>query len=245
MSAHPHFQTLADAPIGTHLARADTRIIDADGWYRLLTPSCPEASLNGVMRARIAAGRVKSEVERVLGEYAALGVRHRWVAGPDSDAPGLERALAAQGLDSWQTWAMCAPSSIAVESGDARVDEVTDLALYARVSARGWGADPAGLFASLQHARPGLRCFVAYSDGEPVGSAASFHRESSAYLVGAVVHPAARGRGAYRALLAARARAAASDGVPLLVTHAREHTSGPLLLRVGFETVYTYRIFGE
>ncbi len=106
MSArHPHFETLAGAPIGTHLVRPDTRIIDADGWYRLVTPSCRKASANEVLRARIAAGRVDAEVDRVLGEYATLGVRHNWVAGPDSDAPGLERALDARGLEPWQAWA--------------------------------------------------------------------------------------------------------------------------------------------
>lgn len=242
---HPHFQTLADAPIGTHLVRPDTRIVDSDGWYRLVTPSCRDASANEVVRARIAADRVDAEVERVLGEYAALGVKHKWVAGPDSDAPGLERALDARGLESWQAWAMCAPSSIAIESGGARVVDVTrhDLALYADVCARGWGSDAAGLLASLQRAAPGLRCFVAFLGDEPAGSAASYHLEGSAYLVGAVVIPEARGRGAYRALLAARARAAAQAGIPLLTTHARAHTSGPILERAGFETVYAYRIF--
>ncbi len=245
MPPHPHFQTLADAPIGTHLVRPDTRIDDGGGWYRVVTPSCREASLNEVLRARVAAERVDAEVERVLGEYTALGVGHKWVAGPDSVAPGLERALDARGLESWQAWAMCAPSSIAIDGGDARIENVTgcDLALYADVSARGWNGNASELYASLQHAASGLRCFVAYLGDAPVGSAASYHRGGSAYLVGAVVLPEARGRGAYRALLAARARAAVEAGIPLLTTHARAHTSGPILERAGFETVYAYRIF--
>ncbi len=245
--SHPYFQTLADAPIGTHLVRPDTRIIDADGWYQLVTPSSREASLNEVVRARAAAARVEAEVERVLGEYAALGVPHKWIAGPDSDAPGLERLLAARALDAWEAWAMCAPSSIQLAPAPVGVQAVArgELALYAEVCARGWGADRAGLLASLERAGPGLRCFIASVDGTPVGSAASFHRERSAYLVGAVVLPEARGRGAYRALVAARARAAARAGIPLLTTHARAYTSGPILERIGFERVYDYRIFAR
>jgi predicted acetyltransferase len=52
---------------------------------------------------------------------------------------------------------------------------------------------------------------------------------------GATVEPA-RGRGAYRALVAARAREAQERGTPALVVHAGA-MSRPILERLGFEQV--------
>ena len=58
--------------------------------------------------------------------------------------------------------------------------------------------------------------------------------ERSAYLVGGVVLPAFRGRGVYRALIAARLRHARAAGVAVVTTQARAATSAPILARLGF-----------
>jgi GNAT superfamily N-acetyltransferase len=238
---------VADGPIGAHLLRPDTRVEDAEGWYRLVTPSCRQSSLNEVVRARVRPHALEAEVDRVLGEYRALGVPHKWVVGPDSDAPGLASALDERRLEAWDVWAMAARPRDVPEVRDAGLTVLQldrgDLDTYAAVQARGWDVDGAELLVDLGRAGPGHRFFLVTIDGQPVGGAASVHKARSAYLTGAVVLPGARGRGAYRALLAARAVAAAREGLDLLTTHARAHTSGPILERVGFDTVYTYRIF--
>jgi GNAT superfamily N-acetyltransferase len=64
-----------------------------------------------------------------------------------------------------------------------------------------------------------------------------------AYLFGAQVFPAFRGRGIYRALVAARLGFLAARGVSLAVTQARAATSAPLLERFGFETVFHSRCY--
>jgi hypothetical protein len=55
--------------------------------------------------------------------------------------------------------------------------------------------------------------------------------------------PRFRGRRAYGALLAARLTALRAAGVTLATTHARDHTSAPMLERVGFETQFRYTIY--
>jgi hypothetical protein len=55
-----------------------------------------------------------------------------------------------------------------------------------------------------------------------------------AMLWGGGTVPDGRGRGAYRAVLAARAAHAAALGVGLLGVYAREGTSAPILERLGF-----------
>jgi predicted GNAT family N-acyltransferase len=53
-----------------------------------------------------------------------------------------------------------------------------------------------------------------------------------------VTLPSARGRGAYRALIAARWDEAVARGTPALAVQAQE-TSRPILERCGFEVVCT------
>lgn len=83
-------------------------------------------------------------------------------------------------------------------------------------------ADPVGIF-------------VAYAVGTPVGCGwvTLPPRRTFAHLFGGTVLPAHRGRGVYRALVAARASAARAAGLPWLVTDANAN-SAPVLRRAGF-----------
>jgi GNAT superfamily N-acetyltransferase len=84
---------------------------------------------------------------------------------------------------------------------------------------------------------------VARCNGVPAGTAGWVNKHRSAYLVGAVVLPAHRRRGVYRALIDARLEAVARRGITLATTHARETTSAPILEKLGFETMYRYELF--
>ena len=77
--------------------------------------------------------------------------------------------------------------------------------------------------------------FVAYIDGEPVGTGAiAIRADGSASLFGAATYQEFRGRGAYRAILAARTRWASEKDVPVLLVSGRLTTSAPIMKRVGF-----------
>ena len=78
--------------------------------------------------------------------------------------------------------------------------------------------------------------FVAVLDGELVAAGYAAHTPHGSILFGGATLPDARGRGAYRALVAARAVDAAARGAPVLVTHAGR-MSRPILERLGFEAV--------
>ncbi len=82
----------------------------------------------------------------------------------------------------------------------------------------------------------GWKTFVALVDGEIVGSASSTYVEGGVTLNGGAVLPHARGRGAYRALVAARWADAVERGTPALVTQAGA-MSRPILERLGFRAV--------
>jgi GNAT superfamily N-acetyltransferase len=83
--------------------------------------------------------------------------------------------------------------------------------------------------------------YLAYLDGEPVARASAAVSEHGVSLFGGATIPEARGRGAYRALVAARWDEAVRRGTPLLVTQAGR-MSRPILARLGFEEVCEIRI---
>ncbi|MGL6278695.1 MAG: GNAT family N-acetyltransferase [Gaiella sp.] len=97
-------------------------------------------------------------------------------------------------------------------------------------------ADEAQL--ELDLAREGLdgSTHLALLDGDVVGAAYAAYTPWGVILFGGATLERARGRGVYRALVAARAREAEARGTPVLVTHAGR-LSHPILARLGFEPV--------
>jgi GNAT superfamily N-acetyltransferase len=80
--------------------------------------------------------------------------------------------------------------------------------------------------------------WLASIDGEPVAHARAFPGPRGLLLDGGATLPGARGRGAYRALIAARWAEAVARGTPALVVQAGA-MSRPILERCGFEVVCT------
>jgi len=93
-------------------------------------------------------------------------------------------------------------------------------------------------FLASRLADPTLAIYVAYVDGEPAtgGRLEVYPGTSFAGLYGGGTIPAYRGRGVYRALVAARAAEARRLGYRTLIVDARD-TSRPILARLGFEPV--------
>jgi 8-oxo-dGTP diphosphatase len=87
--------------------------------------------------------------------------------------------------------------------------------------------------AALGQAQQQFR-FVARIDGRVVGSGGVTVDGPVAKLWGAAVHPDARGRGVYRAILAARLALATRRGARFALVKARDATSAPILRRAGF-----------
>jgi hypothetical protein len=129
-----------------------------------------------------------------------------------------------------------APSGVDVRLVETR----EDFALAARVLAAGFGMPRSAeeLFGDFeQHrAQPRFRRYIACIDGEPVAAADATSLEVGMVLSGGATLEGARGRGAYRALLAARFRDAERQSAPILLTQAGR-MSRPILERLGFERV--------
>ncbi len=92
-----------------------------------------------------------------------------------------------------------------------------------------------------QEPDPNNVVYLAYVDGEPVARGSAAFSEHGVSLFGGSTLPEARGRGAYRALVAARWHDAVARGTPTLVTQASP-MSRPILGRLGFQELCEIRI---
>ena len=88
---------------------------------------------------------------------------------------------------------------------------------------------------------PNSTIYLAYADGRPVARGSASFGEGGVTLFGGSTLPEARGRGAYRALVAARWEDAVARGTPVLVTQAGP-MSRPILVRLGFREVCEIRM---
>ncbi|WP_266215347.1 GNAT family N-acetyltransferase [Paraliomyxa miuraensis] len=231
----------------------DTRVIERPGWMQLVTPSLRDGGMNEVCLAVLDPDEADAVIDATLAEYRDLGIRFRWNVGPDSAPSDLVARLLARGLRAETTIGLAGataglttapPAGVTVEP----VDE-TNVEVFTDVMARGWDMDPTPLLAFHQRildtARERVPMHLARLDGRPAGTAAGAMFQRSAYLMGAVVLPEARGRGLYRALVAARAELAVARGIRLLTTHARSTTSAPILMRLGFSEVCRFTVLTE
>jgi hypothetical protein len=90
-------------------------------------------------------------------------------------------------------------------------------------------------------ASPHAAVYVAELDGVPVASARATFADDGVVLNSGATLEAARGRGAYRALVRARWEDGVRRGTPALVTQAGVH-SRPILGRLGFVEVAEIRV---
>lgn len=205
--------------------------------------------------------RLADDVEDAVGEIrAAFRARGRLTSsfeiGPTSRPHDLHDRLVQLGMRPWAdepiTISMVLTTPPAGEPGEAtarRVETVDELIVADDIAAAVFGLDEeqraanragaAERFAAGQAGGPSAT-FLAFVDGEPVASARAVFADAGVLLSAGGTLEHARGRGAYRALVAARWEEAQRRGVPL-VTQAG-HLSRPILKRLGFREVCEVRV---
>ena len=106
------------------------------------------------------------------------------------------------------------------------------------------GGDPEAIARSYARSRtvPGYGRYLAFLGGEPVAAADAIYLDEVVVMCGGATLPKARGKGAYRALIAARWEEGRRRGAPVLVTQAGS-MSRPILRRLGFEEVVQIQIY--
>ncbi|WP_246007924.1 N-acetyltransferase [Gordonia oryzae] len=197
--------------------------------------------------------RILDDALRTVSAHGASGLRIAMGLGTFADLDDAEVTrrggtlvavvdVVARAVDASVANSVPVPTEIAVR----RVQTADDLALFASISERAWGfAPPVLADPGFDVGDPTTRLFIAErvssaacsASAEPAGDhvgAGGFELAGpTARFWGAAILPAYRGRGAYRALVAARLCDALGCGARLALVHA-EQTSSPILQRIGF-----------
>jgi hypothetical protein len=207
-------------------------------------------TFTNVQRLRLA----EEDADEAIAEIRAIVAERKrwprvdWWIGSSATPPDLAERLLALGFvrEKGLTVAMAcleAPPAAAeagvvarrVETFEeyAAVHEIAHQAFEAPADERdAWRAIAAERWAAEQ-TDPSAFSYLAWVDGEPVGSARGIFLPQGVLCIGAAVLEPGRGRGAYRALVRARWDDAVAAGTPVLVVQAGD-MSRPILERSGF-----------
>ena len=223
--------------------------------YVLFFGSIAHPAANAAQRLRLDPANVDSTVREVRS-----AVRHRgldgftWEVSSSSTPPDLVDRLMALGMAPFEEPLAVAmvlaaappPAPPEVEVRTVRTPD--ELRIGRAIAAEAFGADPGGEGSDepappteAELAGEPRRQYLAYLEGEPVATAWATFTQHGVILNGGSTLPPARGRGAYRALVAARWDDAVARGTPALVTQAGA-MSRRILRRLGFEEVAQIRI---
>ena len=201
---------------------------------------------NVAQRFRFEAGElddVRAELHRHLRDRGRTKLD--WEVGTHARPVDLVARLLALGLedDGVQVGmvltgppAAAAPADVEVR----RVETAAESLEASRIAAIAFGGPVPTEENEELEPHPDNVVYLAYADGVPVGRASAAFGPHGATLFGGATLPEARGRGAYRALVAARWDDAVERGTPLLVTQASP-LSRPILARLGFREVCEIR----
>ena len=245
MSGDPWLELAENANAYTPLGPTDERIVT--GRYVLWMGQGDEPGWNVAQRFRFELGElddVRAEIHDHLRERGRTACS--WEVGTHARPAGLVERLHELGLVDDE------PTSLAIGMvlseppapgpPDVEVRRVeTDDEFYEaeRIAAIAFGGKPP--IRRPYEPNPNDSIYLAFVDSKPVARGSAAFGERGATLFGGSTLPEARGRGAYRALVAARWEDAVARGTPVLVTQAGP-MSRPILGRLGFRELCEIRI---
>jgi hypothetical protein len=230
----------------TPLAPADERIVN-DRFVLWMGPvDAPWA--NVAQRFRLRPEEIEQAREEIHDLLRAKGrTACTWEVGSHATPEGLVDRLLALGLVDDQPTALAigmvlteppaqGPGGVEVR----RAETPAEYLASEQIAALAFG-QPVPTEPRPRDDDPNNVVYIALVDGQPVARASGSFGEQGVTLFGGATLPEARGRGAYRALVAARWDDAVARGTPILVTQAGP-MSRPILAKLGFREVCEIRI---
>jgi GNAT superfamily N-acetyltransferase len=242
--------------LNMHIPRRPGEECFVNARYAAIVGLDADPHTNVVQRLRLQPDEVAATVAEVRALFTARDRRRiTWEVGDSATPSDLAERLMAQGM------VPDAPESLAVgmvlghplESppGEVVVRPVLTLeefGIASRILRIGFGGpgeeDPTELEKTFVRHREtnGPERYLAWINGEPVAASDAIYLPAGVVMCGAATLPEARGKGAYRALIAARWEEGRRRGTKTLITQAGA-MSRPILARLGFEEVVSVRIF--
>jgi hypothetical protein len=230
----------------TPLGPTDERIVNDR--FVLWMGRGDEPHWNVAQRFRLRPDEIEEARAEIQGILRARGrTACTWEVGSHATPENLVDRLLALGLVDDQPTALAIgmvltePPAAAPDDVEVRRAESDEEHLAAdQIAAIAFGG-PVPTESRPREQDPNNVVYLAYADGKPVARASGSFGEHGVTLFGGSTLPEARGRGAYRALVAARWEDAVARGTPILVTQAGP-MSRPILAQLGFREVCEIRI---
>jgi hypothetical protein len=230
----------------TPLGPSDERIVNDR--FVLWMGRGDEPAWNVAQRFRLSADEVEEVREEIHGILRAKGrTACTWEVGSHATPEGFVDRLLAVGLVDDQPTALAIgmvltepPAQGPVDVEVRRAQSPAEHLAGDQIAAVAFGG-PVPTEARPREEDPNNVVYLAYADGKPIARASGSFGEHGVTLFGGATLPEARGRGAYRALVAARWEDAVARDTPILVTQAGP-MSRPILARLGFCEVCEIRI---
>lgn len=242
---------VSGAPERLFVPYEDTERVDEPHLRYVFTPSRKDSWPNRVHHFAFADADADSAIDALLARFRGASVPLKWIVGPGSSPADLAERLERRGLVRYGARAMACETGVRVDAPSSVVVEplgVASVDVYADTLARGFAQPLPELRAHVEHVlRSGriTHLFLARIGGVPVGAASLSELGRSGFLDAGAVVGEARGRGVYRALVAARLADLRARGIALATTQAREGTSAPILAHLGFETLYRFDVLAS
>ena len=209
------------------------RAVDGE-WHNVTSPS---------LTAEDADATIAAEIEH----HCRLGKSFEWKVYAHDPLPDLRDRLARHRfeigpLEAVLVYDLSRPPAWENETdlrAVRRVETLDDVDVYSRVAAEIFGRKftfEAELAEAIRSGSRDTRGYIAWHGDEPVSIGRLYTHPQSWFggCYGGGTRPAWRGRGFYRALVAARARDAVASGAKYLLVDALP-TSRPILQRLGFQ----------
>ena len=234
-----------------------SQLIDTEDWVQIITPDAKHSSANAVFRSRLNSSSLAKKIEETLELYEQMRVPYRWLITPMTEPSETESLLEKKGMAlSYEATAMMAEAKTQLSFSDPAVSvravDRTTADIYLETFISAWELPAhqvdelkSDFYKSLELLPKRFLPFVAYRNEEPVGTSILLNVESGTYLAAGTVKSSSRGRGIYRAMVAHRAKIAQTLGHEHLLIHAKKLTSAPICTKLGFESVYDYRVLSK
>jgi len=241
-------------------------IVATPRYHLQLIPDFPIPGPNNVSFIRCSAAEADGVIQEVRAAAAARRLPLTWILDPGTEPPDFADRLAAHGivpepkdelssvmvLPAARDVDMPAGNGLAIRNGLA---DLESFAAAEQAAGEAFGDVPFGEPSALdalrerrfanQRATAGRHLLLATIDGEPAGAGSlTLVAPEAGIMNGGSVRPRFRGRGVYRALVSARLNIAREAGAAGLIVWGG-HFSGPILARLGFETVSWRRFYIE
>jgi hypothetical protein len=240
-------QYCIEAPIKSFVPAPDTQIISREGWHQTITPSDLTGRMNEIIISHLQKEKVHETFNKIKDEYSQLEIPFQWVIGPMSSPEELKLEVKRHANRSWRFRGMWIESKNDLTPNEnIQIQKVTaeNFDLYIDAFINCWNDEHAeretikNRKKSLLLPDSKVHQFIALKDSEPVGVASYANQKTYAYLNGGAVAERMRGHGIYMALVQARLFDIYKSGIPVAVTQAKDHTSAPILEKLGFKTIF-------